>query len=221
MNVSALKRAIITGGTGGLGSAVAEAFSEIGWEVVRLGSKDLDLSDSDAVKTYFGGEICDLLVCGAGFADDALLAKMPERSWDNVFGINYVAAEICAAAALPGMAERGYGHVVFISSHAAIHPAAGQAAYTAAKAALLGLTLDLAARWGAKGLRINAVLPGFMETRMTEAISADRREAVRSSHHLGSFNTPDTAAEFIRFLHQRMPHTSGQAFQIDSRRGFF
>jgi 3-oxoacyl-[acyl-carrier protein] reductase len=216
-----LKRAVITGGTGGLGRAVAEAFAEDGWEVLRLGRKDLDLADPYAVKAFFRDEACELLVCAAGCADDALLAIMPESSWDDVFAVNYEAALRCAAAALPGMAERGCGHVVFISSHAAIHPAVGQAAYAAAKAALLGLTSDLAGRWGAHGIRINAVLPGFMETPMTESVSAERRKAVLASHQLGRFNTPAAAAEFIRFLHERMPHTSGQVFQLDSRQGFF
>jgi 3-oxoacyl-[acyl-carrier protein] reductase len=221
VSVSGLKRAIITGGTGSLGRAVAEAFSAIGWQVLRLGREDLDLLDRHAVKAFFRDEICDLLVCAAGFTDDAPLAKMPECGWDKVFGVNYEAAGRCAAAALPGMADRGCGHVVFISSHAAIHPAVGQAAYAAAKAALLGLTSDLAARWGGNGIRINAVLPGFMETPMTQTVSAKRREAVRTSHHLGRFNTPAAAAEFIRFLHDRMSHTSGQVFQLDSRPGFF
>ena len=146
---------------------------------------------------------------------------MPESSWDGVFGLNYGAAARCAAAALPGMAEQGGGHVIFLSTHAAIQPAVGQVAYASAKAALLGLTSDLAARWGGKGIRINAVMPGFLETPMTHAVSAKRREAVRESHHLGRFNTPEATAEFIRFLHERMPHTSGQVFQLDSRQGFF
>lgn len=173
------------------------------------------------MKAFFRDEICDLLVCAAGFSDDAPLANMPESSWDKVFEVNYGAAKRCAAAALPGMAQKGVGHIVFISSHAAIHPAVGQAAYAAAKAALLGLTSDLAALWGGNGIRINTVLPGFMETPMTETVSAKRRKAVCASHHLGRFNTPKATAGFIHFLHNRMPHTSGQVFQLDSREGFF
>lgn len=216
-----LKRAVITGGTGGLGSAIAGAFRENGWEVIALGRKDLDLTDQGVVEKFFLTNPCELLVCAAGMTDDVPLARMDETSWDDVFAVNFTLAERCAGAALPGMAKNQGGHVIFISSHAALHPAVGQAAYAAAKAALLGLTESLAKRWGEKGIRINAVLPGFMDTQMTKVVSEKRREAVRAIHSLAAFNTPVAAAEFIRFLHERMPHTSGQVFQLDSRKGFF
>lgn len=219
--VPPLKRAIITGGTGGLGTAIADIFREAGRDVVKLGRKDLDLSDTLAVEAFFQAFPCDLLVCAAGATQDAPFARMAEGAWDAVLGLNYKAARQCAMAAIPAMAESGGGHVVFISSHAAIHPAVGQAAYSTAKAALLGLTEDLAGRWGTSGVRVNAVMPGFIETRMTASVSAARRGEVMAEHHLGRFNTPEAAAEFIRFLDERMPHTSGQVFQLDSRRGFF
>jgi len=212
-----LKRAVITGGTGGLGSAIAEIFAERGWEVVQLGSEDLNLADVDAVEGFFEGQRCDLLVCAAGIIRDEPLARMGEGSWDDVFGVNFTAAASCAAAAVPGMIARGKGHVVFVSSYAALHPAVGQAAYAAAKAALVGLTKDLAARHGQAGLRFNAILPGFLETPMTDAVSPKRKDAIRSLHCLGEFNTPAAAAEFVWFLEERMPFTSGQAFQLDSR----
>lgn len=219
--ISGLKRAIITGGTGGLGTAIADAFCRAGWDVVRLGRADLDLGDKSAVELYFRGKSCDLLVCAAGCAGDALLPRMPECLWDTIFGVNFEGAARCAGAAIPGMITRGGGHIVFISSHAAIHPAAGQAAYATAKAALLGLTCELAARWGGKGVRVNAVLPGFLETPMVSGVSEKRRAEVCAGHYLGRFNTPEAAAEFILFLEEKMPHTSGQVFQLDSRAGFF
>ena len=212
-----LKRAIITGGTGGLGSAIAGKFRGEGWEVVCLGSRDLDLSDGDAVKRFFAENECDLLVCAAGMIRDKPVARMEESEWDDVFRVNFSAAAGCAEAVLPGMVERGGGHVVFISSHAAVHPAVGQAAYATAKAALLGLTKDLAAAHGGKAVRVNAVLPGFLETAMTEAVSPKRRETVRKLHMLGAFNSAEAAADFIWFLEERMPHTSGQSFSLDSR----
>lgn len=215
--MAGLKRAVITGGTGGLGSAIAAVFREKGWDVVQLGRKDLDLADVCAVKRFFEIEPCDLLVCAAGIIRDEPLARMEESSWDDVFAVNFTAAAACAAAAVPGMITRGRGHVVFVSSYAALHPAVGQAAYAAAKAALLGLTMDLAAQYGREGLRFNAVLPGFLETPMTAAVSQKRKEAIRSLHHLGEFNTPAAAAEFVWFLEERMPFTSGRAFQLDSR----
>lgn len=131
--------------------------------------------------------------------------------------VNYAGAVACAEAVLPGMVARGRGHLVFISSFAAIQPPVGLAAYATAKAALLGLTRDLAARHGRDGIRVNVVLPGFLETQMTANVTAKRRAEVISEHLLGALNTPQAVAEFIHFLHHRLPHTSGQSFQLDSR----
>lgn len=212
-----LKRVVITGGTGGLGTAIAEEFVRSGWDIVALGSKDLDLADDVAVRRFFDDTPCDLLVCGAGIIRDEPLARMKEEAWDEVVAVNYKAAARCAAAAVPGMRARMRGHVIFISSHAAQHPAVGQSAYAAAKAALHGLAKDLAARHGKEGLRFNVVLPGFMDTPMTRKVSANRREEIKASHHLGSFNTPAAAAAFIRFLEESLRFTSGQVFRLDSR----
>ncbi|MGJ8643759.1 MAG: SDR family oxidoreductase [Luteolibacter sp.] len=212
-----MERAIITGGTGGLGSAIASCLSEGGWETVQLGRKDLDLADKNALKAYFSAEKCDLLVCAAGMIRDQPLSRMEEVAWDEVFQVNFTAARNCARAAIPAMIQQGKGHIIFISSYAAMHPAVGQAAYAAAKAALHGLTKELAEKHGNSGIRVNAVLPGFLETPMTSAVTEKRREIVKKLHFLGELNTPETAAEFIRFLHERMPHTSGQIFSLDSR----
>lgn len=219
--ISGLKRVIITGGTGGLGRAIAAAFGTSGWEVVQLGRNDLDLSNRDKVEDYFLAKPCNLLICAAGAIDDVPLLRMLECAWDTVYALNYEAAKCCAVAAMPQMVDKSSGHIVFISSQAAIHPAIGQAAYAASKAALLGLTSTLAESWGKKGIRVNAVLPGFLDTQMTASVSDTRRGRVKDEHHLGRFNTPEAAAEFILFLEERMPHTSGQVFQLDSRRGFF
>lgn len=215
--IPVLKRVIITGGTGGLGKAITKQFAGAGWEVVALGRTDLDLSDSAAIDRFFSTNDCNLLICAAGMIKDQTLMTMDEFSWDDVFEIHYTAARNCALAAIPMMVRKGHGHVVFISSYAAIHPAVGQAAYATAKAAILGLTKDLALTYGSNQIRVNAILPGFMETPMTEQVSDNRKQLVRELHALGEFNTPDIAAEFILFLEQSMPHTSGQFFQLDSR----
>jgi 3-oxoacyl-[acyl-carrier protein] reductase len=115
------------------------------------------------------------------------------------------------------MELRSAGHIIFISSQSAIHPPPGQAAYAAAKAALLGLATELACRHGPAGIRINTVLPGFLETRMTAPVSAARKAEVLAGHVLGRFNTCEAVGRFIRFLHQDLPHTSGQVFQLDNR----
>lgn len=211
------KRAIITGGTGGLGSAIATEFRHHGWLVDAPGTADFDLRDQGSIVRYFESRAPDLLVCAAGITRDAPLARLEEAAWEETYRINFQAARRCAAEVLPGMIERGHGHIVFISSQSAVQPPAGQVAYAAAKASLLGLTTDLAEDCGSRNIRINAILPGFLETRMTQSVSGKRREQVLAAHHLGRFNTPEAVAAFIRFLHEELPHTSGQVFRLDSR----
>jgi 3-oxoacyl-[acyl-carrier protein] reductase len=208
---------VITGGKGGLAQAVAAAFAGPLWQVTAPGRDDLDVANRDSIREFFVGREVDLLVCAAGVTGDALLVRLDEAAWDRVMAVNYAGAVACAEAVLPGMVARGRGHLVFISSFAAIQPPVGLAAYATAKAALLGLTRDLAARHGRDGIRVNVVLPGFLETRMTANVTAKRRAEVISEHLLGEFNTPQAVAEFIHFLHHRLPHTSGQSFQLDSR----
>jgi 3-oxoacyl-[acyl-carrier protein] reductase len=216
-NMAGLKRMVITGGSGGLGKAIALEFAGKGWEVIALSRSDLDLLDGKAVAGFFETNPCDLLICCAGIIRDVPLSRMEEEQWDDVFAVNFKAAALSAAAVVPGMLAKGRGHVIFVSSYAALHPAVGQAAYATAKAALHGLARDLADRHGRAGLRFNVVLPGFLETRMTEAVSMRRKEVVRETHCLGRFNSVGAAAGFIRYLEEQLPFTSGQVFSLDSR----
>lgn len=209
--------AVVTGGSGSLGSAITGILRADGWEVDAPGSAELDVRRVGEVRAYFSGRDPELLVCAAGLVRDAVLARLPEEAWDDVWSVNHAGARDCARAVIPGMVERGAGHVVFISSYSAISPPCGQAAYAAAKAALLGLTKDLACRHGASNVRVNAVLPGFLDTNMTAEISGARRDQVLADHQLGRFNTCEAVARFILNLHDHLPHTSGQVFQLDSR----
>lgn len=213
------ERVVITGGGGTLAGAMAASFADAGHQVDAPGRDQLDVADPGSISAYFDGRRVDLLVCAAGLTRDQPLARTPVGDWDEIWSVNFAGARGCARAVLPGMLARGVGHIVFVSSHSALHPPAGQAAYAAAKAALLGLTHDLATAHGSAGLRVNAVLPGFLDTRMTTAVSLVRRAEVLSAHALGRFNTCDAVAAFVRFLHDELPHTSGQVFQLDSRTG--
>lgn len=208
---------MITGGEGGLGQALASAFTAAGHVVSAPGRGELDVSDAAAVKDYFRSRKTGLLICNAGITRDALLAKVSEADWDEVMAVNLRGAALCAAAASRGMIRARRGHIVFVSSYSAIHPPAGQAAYAAAKAGLIGLGKSLAKELGAANLRVNVVLPGFLETKMTATVSDERKDTVRSEHVLGRFNTPEAVAAFLLTLHLHLPHTSGQVFQLDSR----
>jgi 3-oxoacyl-[acyl-carrier protein] reductase len=211
------RQVVITGGGGTLGRAIAAAFDAAGCHVSAPGRCELDVRDPAAVARFFSKRTVDLLVCAAGITRDAPLARLGEAAWDETWDVNFSGAAACAAAALPAMIARGGGHIVFLSSHSALHPPPGQAAYAAAKAALLGLTTDLARRHGPANIRVNAVLPGFIESPMTAAVAEKRRAHVIADHALGRLNTAGHVAAFIRFLHLELPHTSGQVFQLDSR----
>jgi 3-oxoacyl-[acyl-carrier protein] reductase len=212
-----LRHAVITGGGGGLGRALAEALRRPDWLVEAPARSELDVCDPLTVARFFDQRQVDLLVCAAGVTRDAPLGRLGEAAWDEVWQVNFRGAARCAEAVLPGMKARQSGHIVFISSFSALHPPVGQAAYATAKGALLGLVADLASRHGRDQVRVNAILPGFLETPMTQGVGDGRRNEILRDHTLGRFNTCGDAARFVAYLHHHLPHTSGQVFQLDSR----
>ncbi len=208
---------MITGGEGGLARAMAAAFTAAGHPVLSPGRGELDVTDRRAVDAFFRVHAPDLLICNAGLTRDAPLARLGAEEWDAVIAANLTGAAHCSAAASRAMIRARRGHIVFISSFSALHPPPGQAAYAAAKAGLIGLGKSLAKELGPAGIRVNTVLPGFLETPMTAAVTAGRRDQVIREHALGRLNTPDAVAAFVVHLHDHLPHTSGQVFQLDSR----
>lgn len=207
----------IIGGSGGLGQAIQSEFQSPEWEITAPQRQALDLKNSNQIESILCLRTIDLFVFAAGVTNDKRLSRINESDWDELYSINYQAAVVCAKAILPKMIKQGRGHLIFISSYSALHPPIGQVAYAAAKAALLGLTTGLAEENGIHNIRVNAILPGFMETRMTEAVSSQRKKEVLATHMLNRFNTPLIVAKFIRFLHESLSETSGQVFQLDSR----
>jgi len=212
--------AVITGGKGGLAQAVAGALGDE-MEVRAPGRDELDVQAGASVLDYFSQiASLDLLICNAGLIDDRILAKMPEASWDNVVDTNLKGAFLTARAAAKLMMKKrpvAGGHIIFISSYAAFHPSFGQSSYAAAKSALAGLAKSLAQELGSRNIRVNVIVPGFMETKMTAELPENITSAVRQKHTLGRFNTPEAVGKFIRCLHLEMPATSGQVFNLDSR----
>jgi 3-oxoacyl-[acyl-carrier protein] reductase len=211
------KHIVITGGEGDLATVLSHEFRDAGYDVSAPGRGTLDVSEPESIRDFFCSRQTDLLICCAGHAKDVLLAHAEEADWDRVWQTNFRGARDCSDAVLPAMINLQAGHIVFLSSHSALHPPAGQAAYAAAKRALLGLTQELATTHGPSNIRINAILPGFLDNRMTAHVSQARKSQVLEAHSLGRFNTMDRVASFVRFLHESMPHTSGQWFQLDSR----
>lgn len=215
-----MQHLILTGGSGGLGTALQDAFIDPTWEITAPSRTELDIADQKAAQAWFKERPVDLLICCAGLTEDSLLLKMDESNWDRVFDVNFQGAATCANAAIATMQKSGRGHVIFISSHSALHPRVGQAAYATAKAALLGLTDSLSKTYGQNNIRVNAILPGFMDTKMTRSLTSAQREEILKTHALGRFNQAATVAKFCRFLHESLLETSGQVLQLDSRPAF-
>lgn len=211
------RRAVVTGGAGALAGAIGEALGGAAYRVALPTRAELDVTCAESVKAYFAavGEV-DLLINAAGVTRDAALLRLDEADWDTVLGVNLDGAFRCARAVLRGMLKRRSGHIINIASFSAKRPPPGQAAYAAAKAGLFGMTQALAAEAGSRGVRVNAVLPGFLETPMTAKLDAKVVERALSDHLLGRFNTTAEAAKFIVAL-DGMSAVSGQVFQLDSR----
>lgn len=216
-----LKVAVITGGDGDLAREVAGQLREAGWEVRAPGRAEMDVCDKAAVREFFEGlERVDLLVNQAAVLGDAPVARMTEEEFVRVVEAGLTGAFRCAREALRLMCRQRGGHLMQVGSFAALNGTAGQANYAAAKAGLIGLTKAMALEYGARNVRVNCVLPGFLETKMTAALlgrEGARRE-VEGRHALGRLNTVEDAARFMVFL-DTMNHVSGQVFQLDSRVG--
>ncbi|MCP5538895.1 MAG: SDR family oxidoreductase [Akkermansiaceae bacterium] len=209
--------AVVTGGDGALAASVAAEMERAGYAVFAPGRDGLDVTRAESVSAFFHGlERIDLLINAAGMTADAPVARMTEVDWDRVVETNLTGAFRCAREALAKMAPRRSGHIVNIGSFSALNPPPGQAAYAAAKAGLIGLTQSLAAEYGGRNVRVNCVLPGFLETPMTAKLSSSVVEAARARHVLGRFNTPEDTARFILHL-DSLSAVSGQVFQLDSR----
>jgi 3-oxoacyl-[acyl-carrier protein] reductase len=210
---------VVTGGRGDLAGALVLALRESGYAVWNPGRDELDVTDVDQVKSFFASiPRVDLLVNNAGIKRDTPVLRMTEQDWDAVMEVNLRGAFLCSRAAAKEMLRQRSGHIVNVSSFSAIRPPIGQSNYAAAKAGMIGLTKSLAAEFGKRGVRVNAVLPGFLKTKMTADMAAEAVDKIRAQHVLGKFNTCADAARFMVFL-DSLSAVSGQVFQLDSRVG--
>ena len=211
--------ALITGGTGDLARSIRAELESQGWIVHAPSHQQMDVTDKAQVQRVIGAlDRLDLLIHNAGMTRDALLIKMTEVAFNEVLNVHLKGAFLCSQAALKLMVKQRQGHIIHIGSFSALCGPAGQSNYAAAKAGLIGLTQSLAAEYGARGIRANCVLPGFLDTKMTRHLLADdaQHQRVLAAHTLGLLNTVQDAARFIAFL-PTLPAVSGQVFQLDSR----
>jgi len=141
-----------------------------------------------------------VLVNNAGYTKDGLAVKYSTENWDATIDTNLKGAFLCTRRALPAMLKARWGRIVNVASVAALRGNAGQAAYTASKAGLVGLTRSLAREVGGRGITVNAVCPGFVETRMTEVQGEDIRQRYMEMTPAGRFGSPEEVAAVIAFL---------------------
>ena len=213
------RRAVVTGGGRGIGRAVAAALAGAGAEVTILGRDRAaleamvaagaaarfvvcDVTDSEALRTVLAGRV-DILVNNAGGVETAPIGRLDRGMWDRTLALNLTAAYEACRAVLPGMMERRSGRVVNVASTAGLVGFPYTAAYTASKHGLVGLTRTLAAEWGGRGVRCNAVCPGWVKTPMDDDAQAGglyQDSDITNRVPMGRFATPDDIAHAIAFL---------------------
>jgi 3-oxoacyl-[acyl-carrier protein] reductase len=157
------------------------------------------------------------LVNNAAIRRDLLLAATPDADWDAVIDANLGGAFRCCRAVLPKMIARRAGSIVNVSSLTAIRGVAGQAAYGATKAGLIGLTKSLARELGRRNIRVNSVVPGLVMTEMIADAPPEKLKELRAVEALPSGTSPDDVAAMIVFLlSDRAAAITGQAFSVDA-----
>ena len=215
--------ALVTGASRGIGRAVAEALAETGARVVgtattaagaraleealggRAAGAALDLREPASVDALLA-ELAErklapsILVNNAGLARDNLLLRMKDAEWDEVFAANLTGVFRLTRGCLKGMLRARAGRVISLSSVVAFTGNPGQANYAAAKAGLVGFTRALALEVGSRGITVNCVAPGFIDTDMTRGIAEERRAQLLQRIPLGRLGAPAEVAAAVRFL---------------------
>lgn len=231
--------ALVTGSSRGLGRQIARVLSEKGYDVVvnyRHSEKEashlleLIAGTSIAVKADIGkteqiremAEVIgkemgrlDVIINNAGISRDNLLLKQTEAEWDDIIAVNLKGAFQIIKIMAPLMIQSGGGHIVNISSYAGVKGKAGQSAYSASKAALLGLTRSAAFEMAEYDIKVNAILPGYLETEMGNK-AQKARDTAREESLLKRLSSPETVADFIVYLVSTQ-NITGQVFSLDSR----
>jgi 3-oxoacyl-[acyl-carrier protein] reductase len=157
------------------------------------------------------------LVNNAGVHRESLLALTRDADWDEVLDVNLGSVFRCCRAALPGMVSRRAGSIVNVASLSALHGRPGQAAYAASKAGVLGLTRSLSREVGKRGVRVNAVVPGFVATGLTQGLPAEVVEALRAMESLKQGTSPRAVADAVAFLlSDRASAVTGQTLVVDA-----
>lgn len=236
------KTVLVTGGSRGIGFAIARDFARQGAQVVISSRTEealesaaekiaaeggavtpftCDVSQSDQVQQMVKHTLdthgrIDVLVNNAGITRDNLILRMQENDWDTVININLKGAFLCTKAVTRPMLKQRAGSIINISSVVGVTGNAGQANYGASKAGILGLTKATALELASRGITVNAIAPGFIETEMTADLTEKQKEALAVKIPLGYIGTPEDIAGVALFLASPAArYITGQVFRID------
>ena len=233
-----MRTAFITGGSRGVGAAAVRAFTHAGWQTaftycqsaeaaatlaaqtgaIALRADLADRAQAQAAVAEAARRLMhlDALVLNAGVAHTGLFTDVTPADWDRLLAVNLSAPFFMAQAAAPGMVSRRSGRIVFVSSMWGQVGASCEAAYSAAKAGLLGLTKALAKELGPSGITVNAVCPGCIQTDMLREYSTATLQALADETPLGRLGTPEDVAAALLFLaSDQAAFLTGQAIGVN------
>ncbi|WP_446811969.1 3-oxoacyl-ACP reductase FabG [Methylomonas sp. 2BW1-5-20] len=233
------KLAIVTGASRGIGRAIAEKLVADGFWVVGTATSD---SGAEAISAYLGdngkgyklnvadatdiesfikttGDVYGtpaVLVNNAGITRDNLLMRMKDEEWDDIISTNLTSIFRMSKAVLRGMMKVRYGRIINISSVVGSTGNAGQANYAAAKAGMIGFAKSMAKEVGSRGITVNTVSPGFIDTDMTKELSEDIKNALLGSIALGRLGQPEEIAHAVSFLaSEQASYITGETLHVN------
>lgn len=233
------KTALVTGASGGIGRDIARALHQSGAVVALSGTREealsalaselgervhilpCDLSDKTqaealvpAVEKAMGG--LDILVNNAGITRDMLLMRLKDEDWDAVLNVNLTSAFRLSRAALRGMMRKRFGRIIGITSVVGVTGNAGQGNYAAAKAGMIGMTKSLAAEVASRGITVNCVAPGFIESPMTDALNETQKQTILRAVPAGRLGTgADVAAAVVYLSSDESAYVTGQTLHVN------
>jgi 3-oxoacyl-[acyl-carrier protein] reductase len=232
------KTALVTGASRGIGRAIAAELADAGAAVVvsyRSGAEEAealaeqiggravqaDVSDPDSARTLVedAGDL-DVLVNNAGVTRDGLLVRMSDEDWETVIDTNLASCFYTSRAAVRGMMRKRSGVIVNVSSIVGLRGNWGQTNYAASKAGIIGFTKSLARELGSRNVRANVVVPGYVTTRLTDALPEEATSAMLENTPLGRLGDPEDVAGAVRFLcSEEASFITGAVLRVDGGLG--